>query len=295
MRRPADGGGRRRLPAGRPADHKLKKTGPEAPTQIELEPTEDVLSTLAAQRRADQVLVGFAAEHGEGAVAYGREKLERKRLDAIVINDISRADIGFDSDRQRGRDPGPRRRRASTSREAAKSEVADARPRPGGAAARSSGERSQPRQPSARPYTEDHGRRVRALQSWLSAAGRRPLSTRRRCRCVGPAGSRRRAPRSVRRWVGRCFRPSTTSEAADEFRGGRRAGADQRLRALLPGPLPADAGAPRGGAAAARAGGLHAARAQRLPRLSRPRARRGRAGRVAAATTPRSTARSSPR
>jgi phosphopantothenoylcysteine decarboxylase/phosphopantothenate--cysteine ligase len=81
-----------------PAEHKIKKTGPEALSEIELEPTEDVLSRLAAERRPGQLLVGFAAEHGEHAVAYGREKLKRKRLDAIVVNDISRADIGFDSD-----------------------------------------------------------------------------------------------------------------------------------------------------------------------------------------------------
>ncbi len=80
-----------------PAAHKLKKTAPEAPLQIDLEPTEDVLSGLAAQRRQGQVLVGFAAEHGEGALEYGREKLARKRLDAIVVNDISRPEIGFDS------------------------------------------------------------------------------------------------------------------------------------------------------------------------------------------------------
>jgi phosphopantothenoylcysteine decarboxylase/phosphopantothenate--cysteine ligase len=80
-----------------PADHKLKKTSLEAPMQIDLEPTEDVLSALSAQRRAGQVLIGFAAEHGEGAVEYGREKLTRKGLDAIVVNDISRAEIGFDS------------------------------------------------------------------------------------------------------------------------------------------------------------------------------------------------------
>jgi phosphopantothenoylcysteine decarboxylase/phosphopantothenate--cysteine ligase len=41
-------------------------------------------------------VVGFAAEHGEGALDYGRDKLRRKRLDAIVVNDISRKDIGFD-------------------------------------------------------------------------------------------------------------------------------------------------------------------------------------------------------
>jgi len=80
-----------------PADHKLKKTSAEAPTQIALEPTEDVLATLAARRAGRQVLIGFAAEHGAGALEYGREKLARKGLDAIVINDISRPEIGFDA------------------------------------------------------------------------------------------------------------------------------------------------------------------------------------------------------
>jgi phosphopantothenoylcysteine decarboxylase/phosphopantothenate--cysteine ligase len=80
-----------------PATDKLKKTGPEAPSAIELIPTEDVLSSLAAERDTAQVLVGFAAEHGEDAVALGRGKLERKGLDLLVVNDIARADIGFDS------------------------------------------------------------------------------------------------------------------------------------------------------------------------------------------------------
>jgi phosphopantothenoylcysteine decarboxylase/phosphopantothenate--cysteine ligase len=75
---------------------KLKKDA-GVPAPIELERTADVLSTLSASRRPDQVLIGFAAEHGEGAVAYGRRKLRDKGLDAIVVNDISRADIGFDS------------------------------------------------------------------------------------------------------------------------------------------------------------------------------------------------------
>jgi phosphopantothenoylcysteine decarboxylase/phosphopantothenate--cysteine ligase len=47
-------------------------------------------------RRPGQTLVGFAAEHGEGAVAYGRDKLTRKGLDAVVVNDIGRKDIGFE-------------------------------------------------------------------------------------------------------------------------------------------------------------------------------------------------------
>jgi phosphopantothenoylcysteine decarboxylase/phosphopantothenate--cysteine ligase len=78
-----------------PAGHKLKKDA--GPPRVELEPTEDVLSALAQARRPGQVLVGFAAEHGGDAVAYGRAKLDRKRLDAIVVNDISQPGIGFDA------------------------------------------------------------------------------------------------------------------------------------------------------------------------------------------------------
>jgi phosphopantothenoylcysteine decarboxylase/phosphopantothenate--cysteine ligase len=78
-----------------PAQTKLKKDR-GAPT-IELEPTEDVLAALGARRRPDQVLVGFAAEHGGDPAAYGLDKLERKRLDAIVVNDISKPGIGFDA------------------------------------------------------------------------------------------------------------------------------------------------------------------------------------------------------
>jgi phosphopantothenoylcysteine decarboxylase/phosphopantothenate--cysteine ligase len=80
-----------------PARKKLKKED-GTPPAIQLEPTEDILSALAAQRRPGQILVGFAAEHGADAVSYGRSKLERKRLDAVVVNDISRPDIGFDVD-----------------------------------------------------------------------------------------------------------------------------------------------------------------------------------------------------
>ncbi len=78
------------------ADHKIKKSG-RGELTVHMEATTDVLSTLSATRRPDQTLVGFAAEHGEGALAYGRDKLVRKGLDAIVVNDISRADIGFDT------------------------------------------------------------------------------------------------------------------------------------------------------------------------------------------------------
>jgi phosphopantothenoylcysteine decarboxylase/phosphopantothenate--cysteine ligase len=82
-------------PAG-PVNAKLKKD--EGVPKLELEPTEDVLSRVAETRRDDQVIVGFAAEHGADAVELGRGKLERKRLDAIVVNDISRVGIGFESE-----------------------------------------------------------------------------------------------------------------------------------------------------------------------------------------------------
>src|SRR5581483_11731405 len=74
---------------------KLKKAA--GPPQLELEPTPDILSTLAPGRRPNQLVVGFAAEHGADAVAYAREKLRAKDLDAIVVNDISVAGIGFDA------------------------------------------------------------------------------------------------------------------------------------------------------------------------------------------------------
>jgi phosphopantothenoylcysteine decarboxylase / phosphopantothenate---cysteine ligase len=78
------------------ADGKLAREDEAAPA-LELEPTEDIVAAVAAGRRPDQTVVGFAAEHGEGAVERGRAKLARKGLDAVVVNDISRADIGFDS------------------------------------------------------------------------------------------------------------------------------------------------------------------------------------------------------
>jgi len=82
----------------RPADAyagKRPKTG--EPWHVTLEPTTDILKELGSRRTAGQVLVGFAAEHGPGGVERARAKLERKSLDMIVMNDVSRTDIGFDS------------------------------------------------------------------------------------------------------------------------------------------------------------------------------------------------------
>jgi phosphopantothenoylcysteine decarboxylase/phosphopantothenate--cysteine ligase len=80
----------------RRVEGKLKKSD-EQRLHVELERTPDILSGLAAARRAGQTVVGFAAEHGDGALDYGRDKLARKGLDAIVVNDVSRADIGFEA------------------------------------------------------------------------------------------------------------------------------------------------------------------------------------------------------
>jgi phosphopantothenoylcysteine decarboxylase/phosphopantothenate--cysteine ligase len=77
------------------SEQKMKRTGP---VTLELEPTEDILAEVVARRHSGQLIIGFAAET-ENAVAHGRDKLLRKGADAIVLNDVSRAGIGFDSDR----------------------------------------------------------------------------------------------------------------------------------------------------------------------------------------------------
>lgn len=76
------------------ADQKLKRTGPMA---LELEPTSDILAELA-EKKTNQLLIGFAAET-ENVLENARKKLGRKSLDAIVVNDVSREGVGFDSDR----------------------------------------------------------------------------------------------------------------------------------------------------------------------------------------------------
>ena len=75
---------------------KIKKGGREK-LELLLEPTPDVLSALSASRRPGQTLVGFAAEHGPEGLEHARGKLAAKGLDAVVFNDISRSDIGFET------------------------------------------------------------------------------------------------------------------------------------------------------------------------------------------------------
>ena len=73
---------------------KIKRKGP---ITLELEPTADILKEIS-QRKQSQIIVGFAAET-ENALENARQKLAGKHLDAIVVNDISREGVGFDSDR----------------------------------------------------------------------------------------------------------------------------------------------------------------------------------------------------
>ena len=81
-----------------PAEGKLKKAGREH-LELELEPTRGRARGLWRSAVAPgQTLVGFAAEHGAHAIEAGRCKLAGKGLDAVVVNDISRPDIGFDAD-----------------------------------------------------------------------------------------------------------------------------------------------------------------------------------------------------
>ena len=70
--------------------------GAEGRLALDLEPTADIVSDLAA-RRAGQVIVGFAAEHGAAGLARARDKRRRKHLDLIVHNDVSVDGIGFGS------------------------------------------------------------------------------------------------------------------------------------------------------------------------------------------------------
>ena len=74
---------------------KIKKS--EAVMELKLEPTVDILGEVARARKNGQLLIGFAAETND-LLEHAREKLVGKGLDAIVANDVSREDAGFDSE-----------------------------------------------------------------------------------------------------------------------------------------------------------------------------------------------------
>jgi len=76
------------------ASQKIKRKGALA---LELEPTADILGEIA-RKKDSQIIIGFAAET-ENVLENARQKLASKSLDAIVVNDVSREGVGFDSDR----------------------------------------------------------------------------------------------------------------------------------------------------------------------------------------------------
>jgi phosphopantothenoylcysteine decarboxylase/phosphopantothenate--cysteine ligase len=89
--------------AAAPADFRPKRAAGEkihregsGGFDLDLEATEDILAALTSRRREDQTVIGFAAET-DADPARAREKLERKGADAIVLNDVSRSEIGFES------------------------------------------------------------------------------------------------------------------------------------------------------------------------------------------------------
>jgi phosphopantothenoylcysteine decarboxylase/phosphopantothenate--cysteine ligase len=78
-----------------PAAQKIKRRDA---IQLDLEPTADILAEVAAGRTPGTLVVGFAAET-EDHLQHGRDKLLRKGADALVLNDVGRPGVGFDSDR----------------------------------------------------------------------------------------------------------------------------------------------------------------------------------------------------
>ena len=77
-----------------PPDQKVKRFGP---LKLELTPTIDILAEIG-RRKQGQIVIGFAAET-ENVVENARKKLTSKSLDAIVVNDVSKEGVGFDTDR----------------------------------------------------------------------------------------------------------------------------------------------------------------------------------------------------
>jgi phosphopantothenoylcysteine decarboxylase/phosphopantothenate--cysteine ligase len=82
----------------RPRQAAVQKIKRREAIQLELEPTADILAEVAATRQPGTLVIGFAAET-EDHLRHGRDKLLRKGADAIVLNDVGRPGVGFDSDR----------------------------------------------------------------------------------------------------------------------------------------------------------------------------------------------------
>ena len=74
-----------------------KRPKNDAPWNLELEPTDDILRRLGAQSANGRILVGFAAETGADGLERARAKRTGKNADLVVYNDVARSDVGFES------------------------------------------------------------------------------------------------------------------------------------------------------------------------------------------------------
>jgi phosphopantothenoylcysteine decarboxylase/phosphopantothenate--cysteine ligase len=92
--------------AAAPADYRptevssAKRPRSDGALAIPMEPTADILRATRDARRATAFIVGFALETGD-ALAKGRQKLERKELDLIVVNDALEPGAGTEVDTNR--------------------------------------------------------------------------------------------------------------------------------------------------------------------------------------------------
>jgi phosphopantothenoylcysteine decarboxylase/phosphopantothenate--cysteine ligase len=78
------------------ANAKIKKDGRDTMT-LELKKTPDILSEVSKNRHNGLIVVGFAAETND-VISYARSKMEKKGLDIVVANDITKDGAGFNAD-----------------------------------------------------------------------------------------------------------------------------------------------------------------------------------------------------
>lgn len=79
------------------SNQKIKKQQNESGLMLELLENPDILKKLGHSKREGQVVIGFAAET-TNVLEYAKAKLEKKKADAIIANDVSNSRIGFNSD-----------------------------------------------------------------------------------------------------------------------------------------------------------------------------------------------------
>ncbi len=82
------------------APQKIKKSSSTRSLSLQLEATPDIVGEIARHKKPNQIVVGFAAET-ENLIRNAQRKLIEKNLDAIVANDVSSSESGFDSERNK--------------------------------------------------------------------------------------------------------------------------------------------------------------------------------------------------